>query len=309
MHEEWEEDFNDERDAPDEDDWDEEEHDWAMQMHEPWQPNEAFGWTWLCTMGGAPEMFSLFDSQGELLGHVYQRFNRVICWAPYTWAEEAYRSEEDVGEYGWETDGQRWRHSEKIGIALREWVARKKSAGVDLVLLRDTHAYYFETGNGNHAETLAEFEYGKPRTLLTLEQEEAQGREFDGWKAVPNTSWCCESYRLRDSTGQLRGHLQVRNGVVRAVAAQPHDADEVDPLRDWMAKGTRRTCRGQIVLQEKTTSMAIQFAAGEREEWIHRAIQAVRATPDANRSWPPETLGAKGTPGQRMFPSSPRNWK
>ena len=55
--------------------------------------------------------------------------------------------------------------------------------------------------------------------------------------------------------------------------------------------------------------MTIQFAAGEREEWIHSAVQAVRATPDPDRSWPPETLGAKGTPGQTMFPSSPRSWK
>ena len=38
---------------PDEDDWDEDEHDWAMQMREGWQPNEAFGWTWLCTMDGS----------------------------------------------------------------------------------------------------------------------------------------------------------------------------------------------------------------------------------------------------------------
>ena len=300
MHEDREEDFSGVGGVLDDEDWDES----IRAMYELWQPSEAFGWTWLCTMDGSPEAYSLFDSQGELLGHVYQRFRRVICWAPYTWAEEAYRSEEDVGRYGFETDGERRRHFEKIGVALREWVARKKEAGVDLALLRDTHAYYFETGNGNHAETLAEFEYGKPRTLLTVEQEEAQGREFDGWKAVPNTSWCCESYRLRDPAGQLRGHLQVRNGVVRAVAAQPKDADEVDPL----CTSTSRTCRGQIVLQEKTTPMAITFADEQRGQWIGRAIEAVRATRDPDRSWPPETLGAKGMPGQIMFPASPRDW-
>ena len=300
MHEDREEDFSGVGGVLDDEDWDES----TRAMHELWQPSKAFGWTWLCTMDGSPEMYSLFDSQGELLGHVYQRFRRVICWAPYTWAEEAYRSEEDVGRYGFETDGERRRHFEKIGVALREWVARKKEAGVDLALLRDTHAYYFETGNGNHAETLAEFEYGKPRTLLTVEQEEAQGREFDGWKAVPNTSWCCESYRLRDPAGHLRGHLQVRNGVVRAVAAQREDADEVDPLRT----STSRTCRGQIVLQEKTTPMAITFADEQRGQWIGWAIEAVRATRDPDRSWPPETLGAKGKPGQIMFPASPRDW-
>ncbi|MYJ73709.1 MAG: hypothetical protein F4089_00860 [Gammaproteobacteria bacterium] len=293
MHEDWEDDFSDDGDVTDDEFWD----DRIRAMHEPWQPSQAFGWTWLCTMGGAPETYSLFDSEGELLGHVYQRFSWVIGWAPYTWAEEAYRSEEDVGKYGLETDGQRRRHFEKIGEALREWVARKKSTGVDLVLLRDTHAYYFEASNGNHAETLAEFEYGKPRGVLTPEQEEAQAEEFDGWKAVKNTHWCCEAYRLRDPAGQLRGHLQVRNGVVRAVAAQPRDADEADPLRTREAKGYRRTCRGQIVLREKTAPMAIAFADEEREQWIRRAIDAVGATPDPDRSWPPETFGARGTPG------------
>ena len=36
------------------------------------------------------------------MGCVYQRFNRVICWAPFTWAEEAYRSEEAIGRYGFD---------------------------------------------------------------------------------------------------------------------------------------------------------------------------------------------------------------
>ena len=290
--------------VPDGEDWDES----IRAIHRLLQPCESFGWTWLCTMGGAPEEYFLFDSEDELLGHVYQRFSRVICWAPYTWAEEAYRSNEDIGRYGFETDGQRRRHFEKIGAALRAWVAQKEKAGVDVALLRDTHAYYFETGNGNHAETLAEFEYGNTRGLLTPEEEEAQAWEFDGWKAVENTQWCCEAYRLRDASGQLRGHLQVRNGVVRTVAVQPQDADEVDPLRNREAIGERRTCRGQIVLQEKTAPMAITFAEEEREQWIRKAIDAVCATPDPDRSWPPETLGAKGTPGQIMFPASPRDW-
>ena len=306
MREDQKQDLSGDAPVPDGEDWDESV--WAMRMLELWQPKEAFGWTWLCTMNSSPETYSLFDSDGELLGHVYQRSGRVICWAPYTWAEEAYRSNEDIGRYGFETDGQRRRHFEKIGAALREWVAQKEKEGADVALLRDTHAYYFETGNGNHAETLSEFEYGNTRGLLTPEEEEAQAREFDGWTAVENKRWYCESYRFRDPAGQLRGHLQVRNGVVRAVAAQPRDADEVDPLRTREAIGARRTCRGQIVLQEKTAPMAITFAEEEREQWIRRAIDAIRATPDPDRYWPPETLGAKGTLLQRAFPASPRNW-
>ena len=300
MREDQNQDFSGDAPVPDEEDWD----DSIRAIHRLLEPSEGFGWIWLCTMEGAPEEYFLFDSQGELFGHVYQRFSRVICWAPYTWAEEAYRSNEDVGRYGFETDGQRRRHFEKIGAALREWVARREKAGVDIALLRDTHTYYYEQGNGNHAMTLEERRYRESRDLLSVEQEESRGREFDGWKAVENTRWCCEAYRLRDSSGQLRGNLQVRNGVVRAVAAQRQDADKVDPLRT----GGYRTCRGQIVLQEKAGPMAIRFDDGERDEWIRKAIDAVRATPDPDRSWPPETLGAKGTLLQRAFPASPRNW-
>ena len=158
---------------------------------------------------------------------------------------------EDVGEYGFESDGQRRRHFEKIGKALREWVSRKQHAGVDLAILRDTHAYYFETRNGNHAETLAEYDFRMSRIRLTAEQEEARALVFDGWKVAPNTHWCCEGYRLRDPSGRLRGHLQVRNGVVRAVAAQRKDAEEIDPLLVGRSTWATRTCRGQIVLQEK----------------------------------------------------------
>ena len=131
-------------------------------MQQEWQPTARFGWTWLCTMDFAPETYSLLDSDGELLGSVFQRFNRVICWAPCIWAEKAYRSEEDVGEFGFDDDRQRRRHFEKNGVALREWVAQKKEAGVDLALFRDTHSYYFETCNGNHANTLAEFDVRGP---------------------------------------------------------------------------------------------------------------------------------------------------
>ena len=121
--------------------------------------------------------------------------------------------------------------------------------------------------------------------------------------------WDCEGYRLRDETGQLRGNVQVRLGVVRAVAARPEDADEVDPTRSpdnrFHYKG--QTCRGQIVLQERLRPMALAFEPGERETWLRKAIEAIRATPDPDRAWPPETLGAWGTPGQRLFPTSRRD--
>ena len=47
-----------------------------------WTPDEHDGWTWVQTMSLAPETYSLFDAHGELMGDVYQRGNRVICWAP-----------------------------------------------------------------------------------------------------------------------------------------------------------------------------------------------------------------------------------
>ena len=72
-----------------------------------WKPDEHDGWTWVQTMTASPETYSLFDASGELMGDVYQRWNRVICWAPFTWAEEAYRSQEDVGKYGFDEVGQR----------------------------------------------------------------------------------------------------------------------------------------------------------------------------------------------------------
>ena len=49
-----------------------------------WRPYEQHGWTWVPKMGGAPELYSLLDADGELMGDVYQRFGRVICWAPFT---------------------------------------------------------------------------------------------------------------------------------------------------------------------------------------------------------------------------------
>ena len=272
-----------------------------------WKPVEHDGWTWVQTMTAAPETYSLFDASGELMGDVYQRWNRVICWAPFTWADEAYRSEEDVGEYGFDDDGQRRRHFAKIGAALSDWVRRKREDGVDIPLLRDTHAYYYETGNGHNPMTIEEHEYDAGWPPPT-ENRPAPIIAVNDWQAESTRGWHCEGYRLRDETGQLRGDVQVRLGVVRAVAARPEDADEMDPSHnpDYHIFDYDRTCRGQIVLQERLRPMALAFEPGERGIWLRKAIEAIRATPDPDRAWPPETLGAWGTPGQQMFPASRR---
>ena len=270
-----------------------------------WKPERHDGWTWVETMPAAPETYSLFDADGELMGAVYQRWTRVICWAPFTWAEEAYRSEEDVGKYGFDDEGQRRRHFAKIGAALSDWVRRKQEDGVDIPLLRDTHAYYYETGNGHVPMTIEENEYNWELPL----DRSAPAIAIDDWQAEPTRCWFCEGYRLRDETGQLRGDMQVRLGVVRAVAARPEDADKLDPARNpnYSYSEERRTCRGQIVLQERLRPMALAFEPDERETWLRKAVEAIRATPDPDRAWPPETLGAWGTPGQRLFPTSRRD--
>ena len=273
-----------------------------------WTPVEHDGWTWVQTMTAAPETYSLFDAHGELMGDVYQRWDRVICWAPFTWAEEAYRSEEDVGKYGFDDEGQRRRHFAKIGAALSDWVRRKREDGVDIPLLRDTHAYYYETGNGHNPMTIEEHEYDAGWPPPT-ENRPAPTIAVDDWQAESTQDWHCEGYRLRDETEQLRGDVQVRLGVVRAVAARPEDANEVDPTRNpdnrFYYKG--HTCRGQIVLQERLRPMALAFEPGERETWLRKVVDAIRTTPDPDRAWPPETLGAWGTLGQQMFPASRRD--
>ena len=267
-----------------------------------WRPVARHGWTWVPTMDYAPETYSLLDADGELIGAAYQRYNRVICWAPFTWAEEAYRSHEDVGEFGFDTSGQRLRHFTRIGESLRGWAARKRADGVDVPLLRDTHAYYFETGNGHFPMTVDEFNRRDPWP----HPDPPPALDIDGWRAERTFGWHCEGWRLRDPSGQMRGNVQVRLGVVRAVAAQVKDADAVDPLRGAGRDRHRATCRGQIVLQDRLRPMALAFDPGEREAWLRRAVEAVRSTPEPDRSWPPETLGAQGTEGQQMFPTSKR---
>ena len=281
---------------------------WLNEGPELFTSVEQHGWTWVERMAAAPETWSLLDADGELMGSVYQRFDRVICWAPFTWAEEAYRTEEDIGQYGFDDEEQRQRHFAKIGAALHDWVRRKREGGIDIPLLRDTHAYFFEGSNGHVPMTVEEngypVEYSRPS-----EDRPAPAIAIDGWTAEKARNWHCEGCRLRDETGQLRGDVQVRFGVVRAVAARPENADKLDPSRNPnfnICGEGRRTCRGQIVLQERLRLMALAFGPGERETWLRRAVEAIRATPDPDRAWPPETLGAWGTPGQKMFPASRR---
>ena len=255
-----------------------------------WRPVERHGWTWVQTMDGAPETYSLLDAAGELMGMVYQRFSRVVCWAPFLWADEAYLSCEDVGDYGFDTSGQRLRHFLRIGESLRGWAARKRADGVDLPLLRDTHAYCFETCNGHFPATVEEFKHRGPWPR----PEPPPAVEIDGWRAERAFGWHCEGWRLRDPSGQMRGSVQVRLGVVRAVAAQPKDADAVDPLRGASSDRCGETCRGQIVIQERLRPMAVAFSPAEREAWLVRAVEAVRSTPDPDRAWPEGTFRERG---------------
>ena len=157
-----------------------------------WKPDEHDGWTWVQTMAFAPETYSLFDAHGELMGKVYLRWNTVICWAPFTWAEEAYISEEDVGEYGFDEVGQRECHFAKIGAALRDWVRRKREDGVDIPLLRDTHAYYFETENGHRPMTIGEHEYDAGWPPPT-ENRPAPAIAVEDWQAESTQDWVLTS--------------------------------------------------------------------------------------------------------------------
>ena len=241
-----------------------------------WQPRQAHGRTWLQTALGAPECYSLLDGDGELWGHVYERHRRVLCWAPYTWGEEIYGSTERLDYYGgFGGDANRQRHLERIAHALTAWVEQQRGAGVDLPRLRDTQAYRFECENGHVAETLGEHNYEGQTEAADAEDPRLALQLGRGWRAAPEW-WRCEGYRLRDATGQMRAHVQVRYGIVRAVAAQPADADKEDPLlgRD---NGYDRTCRGEIVLQEPIgRRMAIRFEnAAERDAWLAQTVAAI----------------------------------
>ena len=142
---------------------------------------------------------------------------------------------------------------------------RKRADGVDIALLGDTHAYYFETGNGHHPTTPAEYNRRDPWP----HPNPPPSIGIDGWRAERAFGWHCEGWRLRDPSGQMRGNVQVRLGIVRAVAALPGDADKVGPLRG--SGREHATCRGQIVLQERLRPMASAFEDGERGAWLRRA--------------------------------------
>ena len=182
------------------------------------------------------------------------------------------------------------RHLAAIGESLRDWVRRKRRDGIDLPLLRDTHAYSFEAQNGHEPMTAAEARWRDPYPR----PDPVPAIDIDGWRAERAWRWNCEGHWLRDPSGQLRGAVQVRFGVVRAVAAQSQDADEVDPARS--ANRTRAaggvTCRGQIVLQARLRPMALAFEPAQRVPLLRRAVDAIRATPDPDRSWPRESIEA-----------------
>ena len=246
-----------------------------------WAPREAYGWTWVQTMDGTPETHSPLDRDGELMAHVYNRWNRVICWAPFTWGDTVYVSHEDCGEYGFENDKQRQTHFARIGEALTEWVGQKRAAGVDLVLLRDTRAHYFECRNGHHRETVEESEF--PVEYIEGEEEEARAIEVAGWTAAPLGYRYCEAYRLRDGTGRMRGQVQVRYGVVRVVAANERDIPSLDPRDnpDYYV-GRHRSCAGEIVLQAKLRPLALRFEDSERKHWLRVAVDAQRGGSDTD---------------------------
>ena len=140
---------------------------------------------------------------------------------------EVYEPSHD--RYGVRADvkGQRQRHFAKIGAALSDWARRKRAAGIDLALLRDTQAYEFETENGHYPETLSEWNFDGGRAPRVPTDEEPAALDIGGWMAVSIRAWCCEGYRVRDEAGRMRGHVQVRYGVVRAVVADERDAAKV----------------------------------------------------------------------------------
>ncbi len=246
-----------------------------------WVPREAYGWTWVHTTAGTPETHSLLDRDGELMAHVYNRWNRVICWAPFIWGDTVYVSHEDCGEYGFEDDEQRQHHFARIGEALTEWVGQKRAAGVDLVLLRDTQAHNFECKNGHLKETVKENDF--PVEYIEGDEEEARAIEVAGWTAVPLGYRYCEAYRLRDRTGRMRGQVQVRYGVVRVVAANERDIVRLDPRAnpDYYLQ-QHRSCAGEIVLQAKHRPLALRFEDGEREHWLRVAVEALRDGSDTD---------------------------
>ena len=94
--------------------------------------------SWDCQVGITRCIYSLLDGDGELFGHVYERWGRVLCWAPYTWGEDIYYSTERLEDGGFGGDANRQWHLERIAHALTAWVDQQRGAGVDLARLRDT---------------------------------------------------------------------------------------------------------------------------------------------------------------------------
>ena len=248
-----------------------------------WVPRVAYGWTWVQTALSTPEAYTLFDRNGELMAHVYNRWDCVLCWAPFIWGDEVYVSHQDCGNYGFENDKQRQYHFARIGKALTEWVRRRRAAGVDLTLLRDAQAHEFECANGHRRETVEEKEF--PVEYIDGDEEEARAVEIARWTAAPLGLRYCEAYRLRDEAGRMRGQVQVRYGVVRVVAANDRDTVQLDPLAnpDYYSE-RHRSCAGDIVLQAKLRPLALRFGDSERERWLTVAIDALRDRSDTDEN-------------------------
>ena len=242
---------------------------------ELWVPRDGYGWTWLRTGEASPETYALFDSAGEILGCVYQRFGHVNCRALYVWGEPVYQGKKDIGDFCFENDRVPYYHLRRIGEALTRWVESKRSKGVDLAFLRDDEVFKFETSNGHYPMTSEEFDYRDAIYTRYLDGD-LKKLNVGGWTA-DLCIWPCEGYRLRDSQGQIRGQIQVRYGVVRAVACTVVEGDSVEPqIQGVISEGAYRTCNGEIVLREKTTPMAIGFDDGEREGWIERSVDLMK---------------------------------
>ena len=146
-------------------------------------------------------------------------------------------------------------------------------------------AHCFETENGHSPMTRDESNFRDRRRR----SDPARSVEVDGWRAERAWYRQCEGHWLREPSEQLQSSMQARLGVMRAVAANRQDADKVDPLLDRSGRPNSKgvACRGQVVLQERLRPRALEFNdPAEREAWLRKAVEAVRATPKPHSWWP-----------------------
>lgn len=253
---------------------DEDLQEW-MEIQKLWRPWEAHGWTWIQTALPFPETYSILDDRGELIGCVYLRWDVVNCRYLYTWGETVYQSQVDSRVLRF--DDERERHRRGIGEALTRWVESRQTEGADMIFQRDDAVFEFETCNGHHPVMPEERDEQSAMYRRHFEGP-LEALDIDDWKAE-RCMWPCEGYRLRDPEDQIRGQIQVRYGVVRAVACTLAEGASVDPKHQGViSSGATRTCNGPILWREKVQSMANAFEDGEREKWIRKAIKAIEDT-------------------------------